>query len=261
MINNSSTNYQNLPTIDAVASIANTHLGTTGTKFDQIDPNAQVGAIENAIETGAGKLNQVNDIRHAINVAQSSAPEASSSSLMGPQSSSATSQILKAGAYLGLGFVAPPVAAVAAAVEWAVSPVQNGVYEHAALVSGPSSFKSFGATKKGEDPAAQYTDVSGDTYTNGLKTTAPAVQPQQQRPGMAPNPYIGAAGKALQGRDPNQLDKELGGVVTAEKKLVDQVAAGQEAARDKFGVDNPEYKIQKPSFAPAANAPRFGLFG
>jgi hypothetical protein len=255
-----SSNYQSLPTIDAVASIAGTHLGTTGAKFDQIDPNAQVGAIENAIETGAGKLGQIQDIRQAVAM---KADDPNNASLSGPVQgapSGATAQILKAGAYLGLGFVVPPVAAAMAVVEgvkWATSSVNNGVHEHAALVSGPSSFKSFGTGKRGDDPAAQYTDTSGDSYSNGIKTAAPAIQPQQ-RPGAAPNPYLGAAAEAVKGRDPNQLDKEMGGIVTAEKKLLDQVAAGQEAARDKFGVDSPALQVQKPTFS---TGPRPGFFG
>lgn len=256
MINNSTTNYQNLPTIDAAASIAGTHLGTTGAKFDQVDPNAKIGAIENAVETGVAKLDQAQEIRQAISMAQQSNPQPS-----GLEPSGATAQIMKAGAFLGLGFMAPPAAAVA---QWSPSPApatpNNGVYEHAALVSGPSSFKSYtGNAKKGDDPAAQYTDVSGDTYTNGLKTAAPAMAQQQQRPG-GPNPYLGAAGKALEGRDPNQLDKELGGAVTAEKKLIDQVVAGQDAALKEFGVQGAKLEMPKPVM-PAANGLRFGLFG
>lgn len=251
-INQSATEYNNLPVLDAVASMAGTHVGTTGAKFDQIDPNAQVGAIENAVETGAAKIGQIQEMREAVAIKAQSANDASFTDPGKGAPSGMTGQIMRAGAMLGLGFVAPPLAAAAAVVEgvkWAVSPVNQGVYEHAALVQGKSEFKEYSSSSKKEpDPATSYTDTAGDTYANGLKANTPAPK-LQQRPDMAQNPYMEAAGRAVSGRSRQQLEKEMGGVQVAEQKLLDQVNAGKEAARDNFGVDSPAMKLQtKPMF-------------
>lgn len=242
-------NYDNLGLIDALASSTGNFVGTgSGPAISAAAPKMQANAITENIKDAGQKLDTIGRLRDMAVTAVNEGGGESKAPLNSPEGMRGmiASNLVKLGIAVTVGMINPAAGAamgMGAAVSEGVTTSMQGA-QHAALGGAPTSFKVTSSADAGKSKSAM-PDENGWQYGQ-----TPAVSPalQASAPKMSATDLQAeqeTVNRVVASRGRDSVAEELGGMSTAEDKLLKKVKAARDLALEKFGIDSPDMIVQR----------------